>query len=275
VAEDAAAAAPSRPSAAAACATPPQEHHVTEPLVSSDGGSSPHRATARSRLSAASSPYPLVSSVGGSCAARSPRLQSYITGSELAAGATAYLLRFFAVAAPGNAPEVNDFAEWLAAKLRRAETFPGLHIVRRGREAGSSVAACVAAGILSLSWSFVHSQGLLWSEEITSGTHKWKQLSENEQAANAACCTFTRIAVGAATRLEIMYRLPSVTSMLLTVLGTSTSIGDAPWKTYTSTYTQRIRTTRLDDVPLRIEARKRAQDGTRRSYDWGGEKEDI
>ena len=190
MAEDAAAAAPSRPSAAAACATPPQEHHVTEPLVSSDGGSSPHRATARSRLSAASSPYPLVSSVGGSCAARSPRLQSYITGSELAAGATAYLLRFFAVAAPGAAPEVNDFAEWLAAKLSRAETFPGLHIVRRGREAGSSVAACVAAGILSLSWSFVHSQGLLWSEEITSGTHKWKQLSENGQAVNAACCTF-------------------------------------------------------------------------------------
>ncbi len=54
-----------------------------------------------------------------------------------------------AAAFRGRAPEVSEFADWLTAKLHLAEIVPGLRIVRRGREAGSLVAACVAPGILS------------------------------------------------------------------------------------------------------------------------------
>ena len=96
----------------------PQGHHVQEPLVSLDGGSS-HEATARSGPSGASSAYPqgltspqgqcvqefvFVSSDGSSYTAPSVGLQSYVTAAWLAHGAEPYLLRFFAVAAPGRAP---------------------------------------------------------------------------------------------------------------------------------------------------------------------------
>ena len=178
----------------------------------------------------------LVSLDGSSYTAPSAGLQSYVTAAELANAAKPYLLRFFAVAAPGRAPEVYEFADWLTAKLHRAEIMPGLRIVRRGgREAVSMVAACVAAGILSLSWSFVHAEGLYWSEDPTlPGTPEWKKLSADEQAANSACYCFARIVFGAATRLQISYRLTSVMSMLMNVLGTSNSLGDAPWKRTTS-----------------------------------------
>ena len=135
-------------------------------------------------------------------------------------------------------PEVYEFADWLTAKLHRAEIMPGLRIVRRGgREAVSMVAACVAAGILSLSWSFVLADGLYWSEDPTlPGTPDWKKLSAVLHAAHIACECLTRIVFGAATRLQISCRLASVMSMLTNVLGTSHSPGDAPWKTTPSVH---------------------------------------
>ena len=141
-------------------ATAPQGHHVQEPLVLSDGGSSPQDTTARARPSLASSTYPqgltssqeqciqefLVSSDGSSYTAPSVGLQSYVSAPELADAATPYLLRFFAAAAPGRAPVICEFADWLTAQLHRAEIMPGVRIVRRGgREAVSMVAARVAA----------------------------------------------------------------------------------------------------------------------------------
>jgi hypothetical protein len=73
-----------------------------QPLVSSDGGPSPHETTARSEL--------LVSSDGSSCAAPSVGLQSYVVAADLAAAPGPCLLSFFAVAAPGRwkGPEVYD-----------------------------------------------------------------------------------------------------------------------------------------------------------------------
>ena len=142
-------------------------------------------------------------------------------------------MRFFAVAAPGRAPYIYPLAVRITAKLHRAEMMPGLRIVRRGgREAVSMVVACVAAGILRLSWSFFHADGLYWSEDPTLPvTPDWRKLSAVLHASNIACDCFTRIVFGAATRLQISCRLASVMSMLTNVLGTSHSPGDAPWKT--------------------------------------------
>ncbi len=82
-----------------------------------------------------------------------------------------------------------------------------------------------------LGCAFSNAQGLYRSEEPTlPGIPAWKKLTADEQAANSACCIFTRIVLGASTRLDISCRSASVMSMLMNVLGTSNSLGDAPWK---------------------------------------------